>query len=111
MVENCKDELIAKLKGYRSEDLIFTSHAKIQAVVRGIDLREVKDNILNPRRLAFAEKQPAQREGEEKYDCYFAYSKTQAHRYILTLNKKVIIVTVIKINRRWQQRFEKHGRF
>jgi hypothetical protein len=32
---------------------------------------------------------------EEKYDCYFAYSKQLAHRYILTINRKIIIVTII----------------
>lgn len=111
MLKNYKEELINKLKRYKNEDIEFTTHAKIQATVRGIDLEEIKSNILSPKRLAFADKQEAEKESEEKYDCYFVYSNTQAHRYIIVINRKVIIVTVIKINRRWQHKVEKHGRF
>ena len=40
---------------------------------------------------------------EEKYNCYFSYSNKLCHRYILTINSKIIIVTIIKINRDWQK--------
>ncbi len=110
-MKNYKDEVIEKLKKYRKDDIVFTEHAKIQAEIRGIDLEEVKKNVVNPRRLAFAENQPSRKPNEEKYNCYFVYSKTQAHRYILVLGNKVIILTVIKINRRWQYKVEKHGKF
>jgi len=39
----------------------------------------------------------------KKYDCYFAYSKHLYHRYAIILNEKVLIVTIIKINRDWQK--------
>ena len=67
------------------------------------NLEEVKENIINPSRLVYAKKQETQKQGEEKYDCYFAYSKHLYHRYILTINRKMIIVTIIKINRDWQK--------
>jgi hypothetical protein len=111
MAANHKEELVEKLKKYAEDDIIFTEHAKKQARFRGISLEEVKKNILKLNRLAYAEKQEARRQGEEKYDCYFGYSKTQAHRYILVLGEKVIIPTVIKINRRWQKEAEKHVKF
>lgn len=97
------EELKRKLKEYKKEDVIITNHAEIQAYVREIDLEEVRNNIINPDRLIYAVKQKSKKEGEEKYDCYFAYSKTFCHRYILTINRKVIIVTIIKINRDWQK--------
>jgi hypothetical protein len=109
--ENYKGEVKEKLKKYRREDIIITDHAKKQAFFRGIELEEIRKNILNPERLEIALKQPAKRPHEEKFDCYFGYSKTQAHRYILVLGNKVIIPTVIKINRRWQRKAEKHGKF
>jgi len=95
---------------FREEDIVITDHALRQALFRSISLDEVRENIINPRRLVFARKQKARRETEEKYDCYFAYSKTQCQRYIITINKKCVVCTVIKINRRWQHMVEKHAK-
>ena len=106
---DAKKELLTKLKKLTAKDIIFTHHAEIQAYVRQIDLDEVRENLLNPRRLKYVSREPAKR-GESKYDCYFGYSKTQAHRYIIVINAKAVVVTVIKINRRWQRRLEKHGK-
>ncbi len=97
------NKLKEKLRVYRKEDIIITKHAELQAFTRNIDLDEIKENIINPIRLVYAKKQEAQKKDEEKYDCYFAYSKHIYHRYILVLNRKLIIVTIIKINRDWQR--------
>ncbi|MEM4245066.1 MAG: hypothetical protein QXR60_02595 [Candidatus Nanoarchaeia archaeon] len=107
---NYKEQLKEKLKRYRKEDIVITSHALKQATFRGIEAEEVKENIINPERLSFAGKQKARGYGEEKYDCYFGYSKTQCHRYVIIINKECIICTVIKINRRWQRMVEKYAR-
>jgi hypothetical protein len=96
-----------RLRKYRKEDIIFTNHAEIQAMVRQIDLEEVKENVIHPEKLVHVGRQDCENKDEEKYDCYFAYSKTMAHRYILTLNRKIIIVTIIKINRDWQKILER----
>ena len=97
------EELREKLKGYKKEEIIITNHAELQAIVREIDLEEVKENIIFPTKLVFARKQEAKERNKEKYDCYFAYSKHLYHRYALVLNGKVLIVTIIKINRDWQK--------
>ena len=89
-------EMLAK---YGEEDIIFTSHAEIRALFRNIDLDEIKNNILNPEKLANV----IGDERKGKYECYFAYSRTYCHKYVLALNSKVIIVTVININRDWQR--------
>jgi hypothetical protein len=95
-----------KLSKYKKSDIIITHHANLQAFVREVDLEEVKENIVNPIRLVYFKEQEAKYEGEAKYDCYFAYSKHLYHRYAVTLNGKVIIVTIIKINRDWQKAIE-----
>ena len=110
MGKNYKDSLIKKLKKYKKEDIIITNHAERQAEFRSIDISEVKENIINPKRLYFAKKQEAEKQSEEKYDCYFGYSKTQCHRYVLVINGKCIVCTVIKINRRWQNVAEKNAK-
>ncbi len=107
---NYKDVLKRKLKHYKREDIVITDHAQKQALFRSISLEEVKENIINPKRLVFAEKQKAKKEGEEKFDCYFGYSKTQCHRYILVINDKCVVCTVIKLNRRWQHMVEKYAK-
>ncbi len=104
------DEVKGKLKGYSREQIVFTTHARIRAIQRGIDLEEIVDNIMNPGKLATVIRQKADRTSEEKFDCYFIYSGNLCHRYVLILNKKIIICTVIKINRRWQRRVEKYAR-
>ncbi len=97
------DELKNKLKSYKKEDIIITRHAELQAFSRDVELKEVILNITNPEKLVFTKKQESQKQNEEKYDCYFAFSKHLYHRYILTINGKIIIVTIIKINRDWQK--------
>ena len=97
------NELKNKLRKYKKQEIIITKHAELQAFTRDIDLEKVKENIINPEILVYAKKQEAKYKGEEKYDCYFAYSKHRYHRYALTINRKIIIVTIIKINRDWQK--------
>ena len=97
------EKIKEKLKSYTKKNIIITEHAELQAFVRGIDLEEVKENIVSSEKLVYVKRQEARKPNESKYDCYFAYSKHLYHRYILTLNEKVLIVTIIKINRDWQK--------
>lgn len=96
-------EFKGRLSKYKKEDIVITHHAELQAFVREVDLEEVKENIVNPVKLVYVGEQESKKPNSEKYDCYFAYSKHHYHRYILTLNRKIIIVTIIKINRDWQK--------
>jgi hypothetical protein len=104
---NKKDFLILELKKYKIDDIIITKHAEKQAIFRGIFIDEIKENIINPIRLSIAIEQEAEFENELKFDCYFAYSNTQCQRYVLVLNKKCVVCTVIKIKRRWQREAER----
>jgi ribosomal protein S1 len=97
------NELKEKLRKYKKSDIIITNHAELQAFVREVDLEEVKENVINPTKLVYAKRQEAKFKEGEKYDCYFAYSKHFYHRYALSINEKIIIVTIIKINRDWQK--------
>lgn len=96
-------KLKERFREHKKEDIIITKHAELQAFVRDINLEEVKNNIINPEKLIYTKQEESKKENEEKYDCYFAYSKHLYHRYILTINGKIIIVTIIKINRDWQK--------
>ena len=97
------DKLKEKLSKYKKSEVVITMHAEIRALGRGIDLNEVKENIVNPEKLVYAKKTDAKFKGEEKYEWYFAYSKMYCHKYALTINRKIIIITIISINRDWQR--------
>ena len=101
------EELKEKLKKYQRKDIIITDHAEMQAIFREVELSEVKNNIINPDKLVYVEKQKAKNPNEEKYACYFAYSKNLCHEYVFTINGKIIIVTIIVINRNWQKIIER----
>lgn len=98
---NHKDYLISRLKSFKRTDVVITDHVRIRLVQRQIDETEVIENIINPKRLEYALREPSGAHAE-KYDCYFGYSKRQCHRYVIIIKKKIIVVTVIKINRQWQ---------
>jgi hypothetical protein len=91
-----------KLIKYKRTDIIITEHADLQAFSRNIDIEEIKDNLLNPVRLVYYKEQTSQNIDEEKYECFFEYQKNIYHKYAIILNRKIIIVTVIVINRNWQ---------
>jgi len=80
------EELKDKLREYSIKDIIITDHAEMQAIVRDIELEEVKNNVLHPEKLVFAKEQEAKKQDEKKYECYFAYSKTHAHKYVMIFN-------------------------
>ena len=107
---NYKDYLVRILKKYKKEDISIDKHAELRARHRDLDLEEVYYNLLNPsKRLSFANKLEEE-DNLEKYKCYFGYSKTQCQIYIIKVNEKVIVKTIIKLNKRWQKKAEKHGK-
>ena len=110
MEKNARDEVAALLKNIKKEGILFDDHAKMQSVVRDIDREEVIRNPTNPSKMFFAREQPANGENERKFDCYFDISKRWAHRYVIVINAKLIIITVIKIRKKWQEKVDKNAR-
>lgn len=47
------DEFKNKLAEYDKKDIVITDHAELQATIRGIDIDEVKNNIINPEKLVY----------------------------------------------------------
>lgn len=88
-----------KLRGLKREDIVVSEYAERRARFRQVDLEEVFDNLLNPVRLQWAEKQVI--DNDERYDCYFVY-KHRTLRCIVKLENdvKVRIINVIK-PRKW----------
>lgn len=102
-MRNDREYVKKRLKSFSKNDVIITPHAEIRMHQRQINKDEVIGNIVNPIKLEYALKQKAERADEEKFDCYFGYSKSRCHRYIIVIKGNVVVVTIIKINRRWQK--------
>jgi hypothetical protein len=99
---NYKEYLKNKLSKYDKNNIVITSHALIRLSQRQINPEEVIENILNPKRLNYAIRLESNI-NEEKFDCYFGYTKNLCHRYILAIKNNIIIITIIKINKKWQR--------
>jgi hypothetical protein len=95
------EEFKNKLRTYKKKDIVVTEHADLQAFSRRIDLEEVKENLINPVRLVYFNREE-EYSNEERYECFFEYASNLYHKYAVVLKRKIIIVTVIVINRRWQ---------
>jgi hypothetical protein len=99
------DDFKKKLASYSPENIHISAHASLRAEMRGISHKEILSNISNPVRLKAFSLESA---SESKYNCWFEYSNTLGHRYVIVLNGIALVVTVIKIRRRWQKRVESH---
>lgn len=98
---NYKDHVKKRLKEFRKEDIIITDHALVRIIQRQISEKEIIENLINPERLYVAIKEESSNK-EEKFDCYFNYSKRLCHRYVIVIKNNFVVVTVIKINTVWQ---------
>ena len=110
MSENRKDHVIEKLKKYTKDDIIMSTHGIKQTIIRPVSVEDITENLLNPKRLSYAFEEQAERAGEEKFLCYFRYSRRFCHCYVIVINAKVLVVTAYIINRRWQKEAEKHAK-
>ena len=102
---DCYNSIDVRVAAYKQDDKWIAAIPVIRFRKKSIE--EVKENILNPEKLAYFELQETHNPNKEKYNCYFAYSDKFAHRYILILNQKIIIATIIKIQRDWQKTINK----
>jgi len=103
---NYKEYVKKRLKDFGEDEIYITEHAQIRMNQRQLNIDEVMENIINPKRLDYAIREIIT-QSYEKYDCYFGYSRTLCHRYVIRIKKNVVVITAIKINRRWQRLIEK----
>lgn len=110
MEKNIKAEVTASLKRFKKEEIVFDDHARMQSAIRGIDREEVRQNLMDPSKMFFAREQEARGQNERKFDCYFGISKRWAHRYVIVINRKLLVITVIKVRKKWQKKVDKHAK-
>ena len=110
MEKNVSGEVASLLKRFKKEDILFDDHARMQSTVREIKREDVVHNLLNPSKMFFAREQQAKRENERKFDCYFNMGRRWAHRYVIVINGKLQIITVIRVRKKWQKKVDKNAK-
>ena len=100
-----------KTKKYSQEQIIFTKTELIDWLCKrnNTTADKLKKEVLNPINLAFAEKQQAKFEGknEERFRCYFVYSKNKGRCNILRFKNDLKIITVFPIGRTTLKKYRK----
>ena len=101
-----------ELSKYSKEQIIFNEpHVTKRCLLRDITKEEVLQNLLKPDKLVYVGEQESNYPNEKKYDLYFVFSNTRAYRFPVVLKEKSLyVITVIKINRRWQGIVSKYER-
>jgi len=99
-----------ELKKYSKEQIRFNEpHVTERCLLRDITKEEVIQNLLKPDKLVYVGEQESKFPDEKKYDIYFVLSNTRAYRFPIVLKEKSLyVITVIKINRRWQRIVNKY---
>lgn len=103
-------ELKNKLSSYALDNILISKHALLRAGLRNFDILDIKKTINNPFNLYYFEEQKANFSNEKKFNCYFRHSKKYCHRFIIIINGKCIICTVIKINIKVQKGVDKNAK-
>lgn len=102
-IANYKEEVLNYLQKYKINDIIFTKkEVEEQLAIRRLTKEEIIRNLSNPKKLVFAEKQEREFKGKRdvRYNCYFLFSKSRAHRYVLSFNDKLKVITAIPLGRK-----------
>ena len=97
-MENEKSFIVQRLRLMKREEIEVSEYAKRRAAFRQIDLEDVYDNLLNPVRLQWVQRQEVN--GEERFNCYFVY-KRRALRCVIKVEEEALrVINVIK-QRKW----------
>lgn len=93
---NIKEEVKKLLARYSREQIIIGRHSQDRASARWITQEVIIENILNPDCLLYAREQKANGPYERKFECFFGRSTIPFHRYIIVLNKRVFVCSVME---------------
>ncbi len=103
------------LKKHRPEDIVETDHAAFSRQRRGIKKMRIVADLFDPGSLRFVKEEPftevhLRTQGSQNYRkflCFYSKNREIAHKYVICLNEKIYIITVLPISKRWQRHVNK----
>ena len=100
-----------KIKNYSEESITFTKIKLIEWLCKrnNSTVEEMKNEIINLKSITHVEKQEVEHEGQaqERFRCYFVYSRNKGRCYVLKFNHEVKIVTAFPLGRTTLKRYRK----
>lgn len=101
------EEAKKRLKCYTKEQIVWSQHAEVRLLQRGITKEQVEQALLDSERLLEVIDQPS-RSGETKIKLVFDQSGARSLIVVSVFSEKVIkVVTVIMRYRKWYDRVKK----
>ena len=100
-----------KIKKYVMNDILFTKLNLLDWLEERnkCTVKEMKSELHQLENLVFVEKQEVLYEGinEERYRCYFVYSRSRGRCYILRFNAPIKVITVFPLGRVTLRKYKK----
>ncbi len=100
-----------KIREYNKDKIIFTKSRILDWLCKrnNSTVNDMKKEVLSLNDLVFVEKQQIKYGGniEERFKCYFVYSKNKGRCYVLKFNKQIKIITVFPLGRTTLKRYRK----
>jgi len=100
------EEIKKKLKTCTEDDIILKEHSLIKCFQRGITREMIIDHVLNPEKLIDMIEQEPKYLGEKKFKLIFEMSRNKSFIVVITINKKLNIVTTLIRYRKWVRPIE-----
>lgn len=112
--KDCSGAVKEKAKEYSKDTITFTKSRIIDWLCKrnNSTVEEMKEELLNPKNLVFTERQEVEfkKEKEERFRCYFVYSRNRGRCYVLRFNHQIKVITVFPLGRttlkRYRRRFK-----
>jgi len=99
MIKNYSEYVKRRLKASKNKPIRYTKHYLENALnIRKISKHEVKQNLRNPSKLKYAERQKIDRKNltKETYLSHFIYSKNKGLSVPIKFNKGIKILTTYR---------------
>lgn len=110
MTKDSSEEFKKRVALYSEENLIFTKKNP-ELLFRRINSseKEVKEDLLNPVKLVFTQKQEVEFNGtkETRYACYYIYSNSRGRCYIVGFNHEIKVITAFPLGRKTINKYRK----
>lgn len=95
------EEIRKKLKTYTEDDIMLKEHALLKCFQREITREMIIDNLLNPEKLIDFIEEKSKFIGESKFKLIFELSRNKVFIIIVTVNKRLNVITAVVRYRKW----------
>lgn len=90
-----------KLGSYAEKDMVLKDHTLVRCFQRGITREMIYDHLTKPQDLIDVLEQESRQRNLKKYKLVFSLSRNKSFILVITVNRKVYVVTAVIRYRKW----------